>query len=58
MGYQVATIILRDGRSFDQALIVGGLISRLRGRPDIPFKEEDIADIVVTHDKWDFARKK
>ena len=51
MGYQVATVILRDGQRLDGALIVGGVITRISGRPDIPFGEADIADIVVTHDK-------
>lgn len=55
MGYQVTTIFLRDGRRFEQVMIVEGLITRIRGRSDIPFNEEDIEDIVVTHDKWKIA---
>jgi hypothetical protein len=54
MGYQVVSIRLSDGRQFDQTLIVEGQITQIRGRSDIPFKESDIADIVVTHDRWDF----
>jgi len=55
MGYQVASVLLKDGSRYDQALIESGFITKIRGRKDIPFREEDIAEIVVTHDKWDFA---
>jgi hypothetical protein len=52
MGYQVASVILKDGSRYDQALIESGFITRIRGLDRIPFREEDIADIVVTHDRW------
>lgn len=55
MGYQVASITLKDGSRYDQALIEAGYITRIRGRNDIPFNEDQIAEIVVTHDKWNFA---
>ena len=54
MGYQIASIILKDGRQFHQVVIVEGNITRIKGMKDIPFSEEEIEDIVVTHDKWDF----
>jgi hypothetical protein len=54
MGYQVASVILKDGRRFDQAVIVGGYLTQIKGIKDISFAEEEIQDIVVTHDKWDF----
>ncbi len=55
MGYQVASIILEDGTRYDQALIEAGYVTRIRGLKIIPFSEEQIADIVVTHDKWNFS---
>lgn len=58
LGYQIATIVLKSGQRYDQALIESGTITRLRGLSEIPFKEEDIADIVVTHDKWDFVHER
>ena len=58
MGYQVATVALKDGRRFDQVVVVEGRITQIRGRADIPFTEDDILQIVVTHDKWDFGREK
>jgi len=55
MGYQVASIILKNGSRYDQALIEAGCVTRIRGRKGIPFSEDQIAEIVVTHDKWNFA---
>jgi hypothetical protein len=54
MDYQIVSVFLKDGRRFDQAVIVGGHITKIKGIKDIPFSEEDIAEILVTHDKWDF----
>jgi len=55
MGYQVASIILKDGSRYDQALIEDGYVTRIQGRKGIPFSEDQIAEIIVTHDKWNFA---
>ena len=51
MGYQIATVFLQDGRRFEQVLIDGNVITKIKGLPQIPFAEAEIADIVVTHDK-------
>ncbi len=51
MGYQIATIELLDGTQYEQVLIIGGVISRIKGFSEIPFREDQIARIVVTHDK-------
>jgi hypothetical protein len=58
MGYQVASIVLSDGTRFDQAVVVEGRITEIRGRKDIPFTEDQIAQIIVTHDKWNFGAGK
>jgi len=58
MGYQIASIILKDGRRFDQVVIVGGYLTQIKGINDVPFFEEEIEDIIVTHDKWDFNAEK
>jgi hypothetical protein len=50
MGYQVASVKLRDGRKFDKAVIVGGCLTQVAGLRDIPFAESDIVDIVVTNE--------
>jgi predicted fused transcriptional regulator/phosphomethylpyrimidine kinase len=54
MGYQVVSVILKNGEKFDQVAVVEGRITEIRGRKDIPFTEEQIAQIILTHDKWDF----
>jgi hypothetical protein len=55
MGYQIASIILKDGSRYDQAIIESGFITRIKDLNQISFREEDIAQIVVTRDEWDFS---
>ena len=54
MGYQIASIVLKDGRRFNQAVIVGRNITQIKGIEGIPFTEEQIEEIIVTHDEWGF----
>jgi hypothetical protein len=54
MGYQVVSVILNDGARFDQVLVVEGRIAEIRGRKDIPFSQDQIAQILVTNDRWNF----
>ena len=54
MGYQVVSVVLKDGKRFDQIAVVEGAITEIRGRTDIPIAEHDIAEIILTHDKWNF----
>ncbi len=51
MGYHVVSVILRDGRYFEQAIVTGGGLTQIRGLDAIPFAEADIDDFVVTHKK-------
>jgi hypothetical protein len=54
MGYQIATVTLKDGRRFPRTLIVGMQeIDRIGDELKIPFKEADIESIVV--DPWERA---
>ncbi len=58
MGYQVVKIILKDGREFNQvAVIQSSAIGQIRGMDNIPFKADDIDQIIVTHEKWDFSKE-
>jgi hypothetical protein len=50
MGYQIGTVVLRDGRRFNDVLIQEGLITRIKGLTVIPFTESEIIDIIVTGD--------
>ena len=54
MGYTVVRVALRDGRAFNQAVVDSGVLNRVRGLTDIPFTEDDITEIVATHQKWDW----
>jgi len=51
MDYQIASIFLRDGRRFDRVTIVGGMITNIAGNKSVPFQEEEIMEIKVTHEK-------
>jgi hypothetical protein len=57
MGYTVVRVTLLNGHVFEQAIIGSGFLSRIRGLADIPFQEEDIAEIVPTHERWDWTEK-
>jgi hypothetical protein len=52
MGYQIATVYLKNGKRIDQVMIVEGRITSIMDDPNIPFAEADIDRIAVTHDKW------
>jgi hypothetical protein len=51
MDYQIVSVFLQDGRRFDRITIVGGMITNIAGSKEIPFREEEITDIKVTHEK-------
>lgn len=57
MGYHIVTVKLKDGTIFNQVVVDSGFITKIKGIKDIPFKEDDIQDITVTHDKWNFDRE-
>lgn len=52
MGYQVVSIILKNGMRYDQVVINSGYITHMRNYDNIPFEEIDIEQIIVTHEKW------
>ena len=54
MGYQIASIVLKNGKRFDRVVIVGRNITQIKDTDGIPFSEDEIEEIIVTHDKWDF----
>ena len=53
MGYQVGEVVLKDGRSFGHIVIVEGNVTLVDGNKTIPFSDEDIDSIILTHEKWD-----
>jgi len=52
MGYQVCTIRLKDGQEFKQAIVDSGFVTKIKDTNGIPFSEDEIEEIIVTHDKW------
>jgi hypothetical protein len=58
MTYQIVDVTLRDGRIIqDVAIIQSELVGEVRGHVDIPFDPAEIADIKVTHNKWNFQQE-
>ncbi len=57
MGYQVVSVLLKDGSRVDRVVVVDGRITKVKGASDIPFSESQIAGVVLTHDKWDFSQE-
>ncbi len=51
MGYQIATVFLSDGTKVENVVIVGGIVTEVAGNKEIPFTENQIIDIRVTHGK-------
>ncbi|MGB7282187.1 MAG: hypothetical protein WBE13_07995 [Candidatus Acidiferrum sp.] len=54
IGYQVASVQLRDGRFFEQVVTSEGCIIEVRGYKEIPFSPEDVASVSVNHKHWNF----
>jgi hypothetical protein len=54
MGYQVVSIVLEDGSRYDQAVVIEGQVTELRGSETLPFRSEQIAKVILTHEKWNF----
>jgi len=52
MGFQICTVNLNDGRSFERVLIMDAKeIALVNGEADLPFEANQIKEIIVTHDK-------
>lgn len=49
MGYQVVTVVLKDGRRVENVTVSGGVISDLPPEIGCTFAESDIENILVTH---------
>ncbi|MFN0010945.1 MAG: hypothetical protein ACKVS8_04790 [Phycisphaerales bacterium] len=52
MGSQIATVVLRDGRRFERAVVTGGFITHIHDLPLIPFVAEEVEAVLVTNDTW------
>ena len=54
IGYQVVSVKLKDGRSFEQVATSEGCIIEVRGFNRIPFSADDITSVRVNHKGWNF----
>ena len=54
IGYQIVSVVLKDGRSFDQVATSEGYIIDVRGYKEIPFAPDDVASLSVNHKDWNF----
>ena len=53
-GYQVVSVVLKDGRSFNQVATSEGCIIEVRGYNEIPFSPDDVESVSVNHKDWNF----
>lgn len=54
IGYQIISVELKDGRSFEQVVVSEGCIIEVRGYREIPFSADEVASINVNHNRWNF----
>jgi hypothetical protein len=57
MGYQVVSVILKDGRAFEQVAASEGCFIAVRGHQDIPFSSEEVISVKVNHKRWNFRNR-
>src|SRR6476660_6665181 len=53
-GYQVVSVMLKDGRRFDQVVTSEGCIIEVRGYAEVPFTCNEVATLTVNHRHWNF----
>ncbi|HET8926116.1 MAG TPA: hypothetical protein VFN26_24240 [Candidatus Acidoferrum sp.] len=53
-GYQVVSVELKDGRTFDQVVVSECCIIEVRGYAEIPFVPHDVATVSINHKRWNF----
>lgn len=54
IGYQIVSVELKNGRSFDQVVVSEGCIIEVRGYREIPFSVDEVTSICVSHNHWNF----
>jgi hypothetical protein len=57
LGYQFVSVLLRDGRYFEQAIESEGCIIQVKGYRSIPFTEVDVESVEVSNKSWNFRRR-
>jgi hypothetical protein len=54
MGYWTGNVTLVDGRRFDEVIIDGGYLAKIRGRTDIPFETDELEKIEIKATRWNW----
>jgi hypothetical protein len=54
--YQIISVELTDGTTFDPAVVSEGHVIQVRGFREIPFAPEDVASVKLSHRRWNFRR--
>ena len=54
LGYQVISVVLRDGTCFEQVVASEGCIIAVRGFAEVPFEFNEVATVAVNHRRWNF----
>jgi hypothetical protein len=55
-GYQIVSVELVDGRTFDPAVVSEGHVIQVRGFKEVPFAPQDVARVKLSHRRWNFRR--
>jgi hypothetical protein len=51
MGFVIVSVILRDGRRFDRLCVAWDTIVGIPDVTEPPFEDDEIADLIVIHDR-------
>jgi hypothetical protein len=54
IGYYMVSVVLKDGRRFDQVVVSEGCVIQVRGYSDIPFAPHEMASVSANHNRWNF----
>jgi hypothetical protein len=55
-GYQIVSVVLKDGTRFEQVVASEGCIIAVRGFTEVPFASSEVATVQVNHKRWNFTR--
>ena len=54
IGYQIVSVIIKDGRCFDQAIASEGCIIQVPGYEDVPLTPDELSKVRVNRKGWNF----
>jgi hypothetical protein len=54
-GYWICSVLLKNGRTLERVVVVGGTVSSIEGSSNFSLSEDEISKFIVTHDKTALA---